>query len=130
MTTEKAMTFESDRQLREWGSRLVHPMLREVVTYGTAYAKTFGWTWHVIDIFRTKAEDKKLEGSGVHCVWRAMDVRTKDQVPKVVENVGKAINQAFLYGNVTSPGLMVARWDPHGTGPHMHLQVHPMTVRR
>ena len=42
---------------------------------------------------------------------------------------GNMINEAFEYDSAR-PALKVAVTEPHGTGPHIHIQVHANTRRR
>ena len=89
-------------------------------------------------IHRSYAEDDAIGGSGIHAVgppYRAIDVRIGNldadptQAQVKAEEVASTLNNRWAY----DPGrlnLMVAVAKPHGTGPHLHLQVHPNTARR
>lgn len=122
------MEFESDRQEAEWSNPAVHPKLRELVAAAEEYAATKRWAWLVTSIWRSPAEDAALEGSGVHTEWRALDIRTRDVSAQVVADVTRWINDRWKY-DPTRPDLRVAISEPHGTGPHLHLQVHERTTR-
>ena len=86
----------------------------------------------VTSIHRTEAEDAAVHGSGVHVVgppWRAVDIATQRWADSRVEAVVAQVNLEWRY-DPDRPHLSCAVYTEHGTGPHVHLQVHPRTRRR
>ena len=88
----------------------------------------------VSSIGRSWAQDKKLGGSGVHAAgppWRAMDIsiRTLSGGQERAEKLADLINSMWCY-DPQRPKKPVCYAKPHGDGPHIHLQVHPRTMRR
>lgn len=122
--------FASYRVRAEWENGPLHPLLRVVFGEMADYT-VLRWQWmpFVTCIYRTKAEDDELEGTGVHSAWRALDVRTKDVDRDAVEDAVEHLNAEWVY-DPRRLRLSVAYAKPHGSGPHLHLQVHPSTRRR
>lgn len=110
-----------------------HPLLVTLMHALDLEAEKLGWKKVVVtSMWRTRAENKVAGAKTlVHCQKpiRAADIRIRDQNPEVVEMVGKALNGMFQY-DPKQPRLSVALWRLHGTGPHIHLQVHANTKRR
>lgn len=73
----------------------------------------------------TKFEDKELDRvSDTHRTRRAFDIRTGDLPDEVVAELCSVFRKKYgRFGAVTSaiPSLIVYR--PHGTGPHLHVQL-------
>lgn len=73
----------------------------------------------------TTAEDKELgRTSSTHRDRRAFDVRTGDLPDEMVAELCAVFRKKYgRFGAVTSaiPSLIVYR--PHGTGPHLHVQL-------
>ena len=91
-----------------------------------------GWSpAFVTCIFRTPLEDKALGGTGIHSSWRAVDIRTAAGgiSDATVDDVVQWANSHYCY-NPKVPRIPVAYAKPHGSGPHLHIQVHPSTVER
>lgn len=92
---------------------------------------------YITSIFRTRRADRKLGGSGVHATkpHRAIDVsiRVLNTDPKVAQEMAEkmceVLNSLWIY-DPTRPAKPVVYCKPHGTGPHIHLQVHPLSRRR
>ena len=89
----------------------------------------------VTSIFRSPEEDQKLGGSGVHAApppYRAVDlagVMPGSVGWEELARIAEAVNADWLY-DPGRPRIHVAVGNRHGTGPHLHLQVHPRTRRR
>lgn len=69
--------------------------------------------------------------TGVHGVWRGLDIRTII-LPKGHEQVypiAEQINNKWIY-DPSRPHKVVAYAALHGTGYHLHLQVHDRTIQR
>jgi hypothetical protein len=87
----------------------------------------------IVDIFRTADEEAAAGGvSGIHTVgppYRAIDVRVTNlsgDPQMAADNIGAIVNAKYVY-DPTRPDKLVAFTQKHGTGPHVHLQVHPNT---
>lgn len=115
--------FKDDRIRHEWESGRLDRKLTEIANRVFEFMwGRWGWEPTITSIFRTKEEDEELEGHGVHPAWRALDIRTSDEKPEAVEDVVNFVNSRWHYDPVR-PRLVVAYAKPHGTGPHIHLQV-------
>jgi hypothetical protein len=122
--------FADTRVALEWCGGELHPKLIDLVwPEFDEMAGTFIWSPLVTCVWRSPDEDKAVDGTGIHSAWRAVDVRTKDIQKEIVEAVTDALNRLFIY-DPNRPSLPVAYSKPHGTGPHLHLQVCDATTRR
>jgi hypothetical protein len=120
------------RTLREF--TLCAPMLQEVLLWVARL-----WPpgeMLVGDIFRTLTEERLAGGvSGIHTVgppYRAIDVRVSNlpgDHQKAADSIGARVNARYVY-DPTRPTKLVAFTLAHGTGPHVHLQVHKNTALR
>lgn len=112
------MEFKDDSVAVEWQSRRLNPRLIVIVLALAAYALE---RWHVTititDIYRPKTND-----SGVHAVWRGVDVRTRDWTPEMSLDILRWLNESFCYDE-SRPEKMVAMIHDVGQGVHLHLQV-------
>lgn len=85
-------------------------------------------------IYRTHEEDARLRGSGVHPAMRAVDLpgRVLSDNPDLawtrLSEIALAVNARWIYDH-TRPDKVVCYAAPHGTGPHIHCQVHANTRR-
>ncbi len=85
------------------------------------------------DIHRSKEEnDAAGAKTPIHVVgppYRAIDVRVLNlgrDPQAAADALGARINARYVY-DPTRPEMVVAYTVPHGTGPHLHLQVNPRT---
>lgn len=73
----------------------------------------------------TTAEDKELQRmSDTHRTRRAFDVRTGDLPDEMVAELCAVFRKKYgRFGavNTATPSLIV--YKPHGTGPHLHVQL-------
>ena len=122
--------FKSFRQEKEWESDLLDPLLQNIVTEfaNEAFAK-YGWLPTITDILRTKSEDRAMEGTGMHVLGRAVDVRVKGVRQEVLDAMVGWSNARWAYDPKRSQ-FLVAYAKPHGTGPHIHFQVCASTRRK
>lgn len=120
------------RGLLEWQD--VHLLLQTIV-----YEVADLW-WdddiEMGDIHRTQAENDAVGSkSTVHVVgppFRAVDIRTRIEggdFQAKADAVAAKINARWIY-DPARPKMVVAYSDVHGTGPHLHVQVHPNTRLR
>lgn len=95
-------------------------------------AERFGWKRLVVtSIYRTLEENRAAKAKSiVHCVTphRAADIRVWGMSAKLLQQVVTELNARWQY-DPTRPRYPVAYSEPHGTGPHLHVQVHPNTRR-
>jgi hypothetical protein len=104
----------------------MHKMARTIATDMDAYTqKQWGIELMVTATVSTSAEDKLLERvSDTHRSRRAFDVRTsnleEDQIADLMEYTNLRYGK---YGAIASalPKLIVSK--PHGSGPHLHIQL-------
>ena len=121
------MKFASARVEREWQNAKLDARLKSIVTDVAAYArKRWNWEFTITSIYRTPEEDTALQASGIHCEWRAVDVRTRGRSAGEIEDVARYTNANWMY-DPKRPRLKVCFKEPHGTGPHAHFQVHQRT---
>lgn len=87
--------------------------------------KQYGIELTITATVSTSAEDKALgRQSDTHRTRRAFDVRTHDLPDELVAELCAVFRKKYgKYGAVASavPSLIVYR--PHGTGPHLHVQL-------
>lgn len=106
------------------------PRAKEIVLEASQYAEAnWGWRFTITSIFRSQAEERALNASGIHVDWRAVDVRTRGQSREAIDDVTRHVNAKWAY-DPTRPHLKVCFAEPHGSGPHAHYQAHPRTRRR
>lgn len=120
------LSFESDRQRDEWASGNLTPSLAHIlldIAHCEITQSKEVLPLVVVNIYRTPVEDAALHGHGIHPLWRAIDLR----VPSRAWNdpwglaIAAWVNGRWAYDTVCSH--QVAYFEPHGTGPHLHLQV-------
>ena len=112
-----------------WAFCDLHPILREIVGVGMDLIPSK--TQRITSIDRTFTEDKALKGSGVHAdgpPWRAVDIAWDNMTQSQIDNVCSHINSLYQY-DLMRPTKVVAYGAPHGTGLHIHFQVHSNTRR-
>ena len=84
-------------------------------------------------IYRTMKENIDAgAATTIHSVgppYRAIDFGAAELGWDLVGKVADAINAKWVY-DPHRLGLQVAVSKKHGTGPHLHIQVHPATLRR
>jgi len=84
-------------------------------------------------IYRTKEEEIAAGGkSGIHTVgpfYRAIDLGAREFTQEAVSAAAAKINVLWEY-DPSRPEKVVCYAEPHGSGPHFHLQVHPNTIKR
>jgi hypothetical protein len=87
------------------------------------------------DIHRTEEEELAANGkSGIHMTgppYRAIDVKVHNLLgsgQEWADTLGAKVNARYIY-DPARPAMVVAYTAPHGTGPHLHLQVCAGTTR-
>ena len=88
------------------------------------------------DVHRTVEENTAAEAkTDIHVVgppYRAIDVRVSNLTgdpQAAADAIGARVNARYAY-DPSRPAMVVAYTVPHGTGPHVHLQVHQKTEFR
>jgi hypothetical protein len=86
------------------------------------------------NIYRTEAEELAAGGkSGIHRgppPYRAIDVRVTNlpgDPQQAADAIGALVNARYVYDQAR-PEKLVAFTQAHGSGPHVHLQVHSSTA--
>lgn len=123
------LQFKTPRQEHEWASDKVHHLLRLVFADAVVFMARLPWEPLITDVYRTLAEEKAQQSSGVHHAWRAVDVRTRDIDPKLVEDVRRYLEGRWAYDPMR-PAKILCYTAEHGSGPHMHIQVTDRTQLR
>lgn len=134
--TVPPLTFASTRIRREWSDGRLDRRVREIVLDAAAFLfAEFGRTLELGSIYRTPAEEAAIAASTgkptsfIHPAWRAVDGRQHNLTPGMVAAVTAWIGSRWIY-DPTRPEKPVCYTAPHGTGPHLHFQAHPLTRRR
>ena len=87
----------------------------------------------ITSIYRNVEEEIAAGGkTGIHCTgppYRAIDLRIDGIGQLAADELSSKINAGWQYDPVR-PGMVVTYSAPHGSGPHLHLQVHPSTTLR
>lgn len=117
------------RCLREY--QALKPILKEMVSW--VQDEWIRELMYVTSIRRTEAENIAAKAkTRIHVVpGRAIDIRIYNlgsQYRSLGLNLAKKVNRRWCYDPARSR-LNVAFARSHGTGPHLHLQVHPRTTR-
>jgi len=124
------LRFRSQRLDDEFFGPEVHPVVRMIVLEAAEHALgTHGWLFEVTSCLRTAEEDAKLGGSGIHVTGRAVDVSARSIPDALVHAVTEWVNARWRY-DPQRPRLTCCYSAPHGTGPHLHFQVHERTRTR
>ena len=132
MTARISLTLRQFQEVEH-----LHPTLWEVLEDCIQHWP--GEQMEVTCIYRNREEEKAAGGkSGVHVTepHRAADLRIKnlgEGFKKKALALAETINSLWIYDDINDEkrkNLNVAYAKPHGTGPHVHIQVHSRTVRR
>ena len=90
----------------------------------------------VTSVHRTANENEQAGArSQIHVVgppYRAVDLRIRNidgDFQRIAEEIAEDLNDDWAY-DPDRPDKPVAFARVHGSGPHIHLQVHPRTTRR
>lgn len=130
MAQDTYLVFLTDRIKKEWESDKLNPVLRHIAVDASIFAgEILRWHPTITCIWRTQGEDQALGGTGIHYYWRAIDLRTKDQEQANIDALIAYVNGRYVY-DPARPKKVVAYGKPHGSGPHIHLQVCPSTCAR
>lgn len=119
------LDFKSPRERDEWCSGELNPLLGRIILEAAQFnASVLKRPPLVItSIWRSAAEDEALGGHGIHPLWRAVDVSADSWSDKYMAAIATYIDSHWAYDKLR-PNMHVALFEPHGTGPHCHFQVH------
>jgi hypothetical protein len=127
-----AITFTTVRLLREFNdidSKLYQVFISLVERFWPDSRQAA----RITCIFRSSAEEAAAGGkSGIHALstpYRAIDIGAKEFTQAEIDAAAAAVNTQWVY-DPARPEKQVCFAEPHGTGPHFHLQVHPSTRKR
>lgn len=124
------MKFKTTKQQMEYDTQVIWPLLKEILRDAEEFAIDNGCgDLTITSIFRTPEEDAELHGSGIHCIFRAADVRIPCWDDPKSLTLARYINAKYVYDS-SRPTLLVAFMEPHGDGPHCHFQVSSFTKLR
>ena len=130
MSYSNLIEFASEKQKAEWCSGNVDPKLARIFLEAAVFARSKGYPMlRVTSIYRDANEDVRLGGSGIHVTWRAIDIGAPGWNDNASATVAAEVNRRWVYDR-KRPNLKVALYDEHGTGPHIHFQVHVQTEER
>ena len=122
--------FRDQRCRDEWLSVNIAPLLAQIFLDLAQFSDDIlGHAPTVTCIYRTFPEDRALNGSGIHCLWRAIDIHADTWTDPTMIAMAKYANDKWIY-DPTRTSLKTLLWEPHGTGPHGHLQVSSKTILR
>jgi len=121
--------FAEADEREEWEG--VGPLLKEIVTYAHDNLWPAGRRFIVSSIWRSRLENAKVGAKTlIHTVgppYRAVDADVCGWSKAEIMEVCAAINRRWQY-DPTRPNIPAAYGEKHGTGPHIHFQVHANTV--
>ena len=122
--------FRDVRSRDEWCSGNIAPDLARIFLQAANYA-AYVTKRHLIvtSIYRTPEEDEALLGHGIHPAWRAIDIHADSWDDPSSKAVVDFLNTRYVYDPLR-PTMQVAFFEPHGSGPHIHIQVHGGTTLR
>lgn len=118
------MKFKDDIIETRYGD--INPLLKTILEDADDFSqKKYGIELTITATVSTFQEDKQLgRESSTHRDRRAADVRTRDLPESLITELCAYLRKKYgKYGAVVSgtPSLVVYR--PHGTGPHLHIQL-------
>ena len=119
------------RLLAEWAD--CSPLLRKIVLAAVEYWPAGRGPVRITSIWRTAAEEAAAGGkSGIHCApapYRACDLGARELTQDEIIAICTAVNDFWEY-DPQRQEKVVAYGAVHGSGPHIHCQVHPNSVER
>ena len=126
------ISFSNHRDLDHYEK--LHPALRDVLAWLHEYlpkSKTSRLVY--TSIFRNYKKEIAQGRSGLHGLQRAADIVAihtdgKPYTQQDYDAIGMLLNCVFYYGDGGKHHVAVSA--PHGTGPHIHLQVRNETQKR
>lgn len=105
----------------------LHPLVIMVVSEISNFCKSENHTITLTETVTTKEEDQSVDRkSSTHRTSRAVDIRVNDMPEGLAQKITNHFNFKFRHIAAVNPSgvseLIVFK--PHGTGPHLHVQIH------
>lgn len=110
----------------------MHPKAQELAVYMDDYAKkSYNVEITLTSTVSTIEEDKELERqSDTHRTGRAFDVRTMDLPEALIAELCSVVRRNWgKYGAMVGGHPSVIVYRPHGTGPHLHVQLNRKFIK-
>lgn len=115
-----SIQFKNNILLPEWNDGRLRKDLKMFVLAANAYAEhTFDRSLIITSIFRDYGRERQLGRSGIHGLWRGIDVSARDWPAPDIVCVCDFINDVVDYGQ----GRQVCFAHDAGSGIHWHFQV-------
>jgi hypothetical protein len=106
---------------------LMHPKAQEIAIFMDGWVqKNHNIELTITATVSTLAEDRELKRqSDTHRTGRAFDIRTSDLSETLIAQLCAVTRTAYgkfgAISNTTGPSLII--YKPHGSGPHIHVQL-------
>ena len=127
---DRLLSYKSDRQESEVASGLLDPFLAYILFKAARQWWMDNRCYLLItSVYRTPYEDEALDGHGIHPAWRAVDIHADSWTDPKIAKLADWINFQYEYDKYR-PEMLVALWEPHGDGPHLHCQTHQNSTWR
>lgn len=110
----------------------MHPKAQELAVYMDDYAqKNYKVELTITATVSTIEEDKELKRqSDTHRTGRAFDVRTHDLPEALIAELCSVVRRNWgKYGAMVGDQPSVIVYRPHGTGPHLHVQLNRKFIK-
>ena len=104
----------------------INPLLKTIMEDADDFSqKKYGIELTITATVSTIQEDKQLgRVSSTHRDRRAVDVRTRDLPDSLVAELCAYLRKKYAkYGAVSGNAPQLVVYRPHGTGPHLHIQL-------
>ena len=104
----------------------INPLLKTIMEDADDFSqKKYGIELTITATVSTIQEDKQLgRVSSTHRDRRAVDVRTRDLPDSLVAELCAYLRKKYAkYGAVSGNYPQLVVYKPHGTGPHLHIQL-------
>lgn len=104
----------------------LNPLLKTILEDADDFSqKKYGIELTVTATVSTIQEDKQLgRESSTHRDRRASDIRTRDLPDSLIAELCAYLRKKYgKYGAVSNNAPSLVVYKPHGTGPHLHIQL-------
>lgn len=104
----------------------INPLLKTIMEDADDFSqKKYGIELTITAAVSTVQEDKQLgRVSSTHRDRRAVDVRTRDLPESLIAELCAYLRKKYnKYGAVSGSAPQLVVYKPHGTGPHLHIQL-------
>lgn len=115
-----SIQFKDIDLLPEWNNKKLRRDLKLFVLAANAFTEhTFHRSLIVTSVFRDYEKDKALGRSGMHGLWRAVDVSARGWSAPEIAKICDFVNETVTYGQ----GKQICFAHDAGSGMHWHFQV-------